>query len=79
MAYHCRENRSDLDHPGDRSPKVGEKFQNWIGFLLRQFVVAVLLQAVLCFDLRETIWRSAQIGLQFCQFCRRQSPTLPVW
>ena len=73
MTQYCRQNRRYYDHPRNRTPEVGQELEEGVGLLLRNFVRAVLSQALLCFGLAEAVRGVLQTLLEFCQ---RQVPQL---
>jgi len=69
---HERKDRRRLDHPGDRSPEGLEELQQWVDTLFREFVGAILGEALPRFILAETIPRSLEPPLEVGQGKLRQ-------
>ena len=64
---HSRKDHRHLDHPRDRTPKIGEKFQEQIGFLFFDLVRPILGQPFLRLGLTEAVRRRPQFFLHFRQ------------
>ena len=67
-----REDRSDFDHPGNRSPQIREELQQGIDFFLGQLVVAILGQPALPLFGTQPRWRASKLLPQFGDSGRRQ-------
>ena len=62
---HARQNHRHLDHPRDRTPKIGEELQERISLLFFNLVRSILSQPALRLGLSETVQRSLELRLQF--------------
>ena len=58
-----RQDHRRFDHPGDRTPEVGEEFQDLIGLLLLDFVGPILSEPLLRLGLGQAIRRRSQFFL----------------
>ena len=52
-----RQDHRRFDHPGDRTPEVGEKFQDLVGLLLRDLIRPVFNQPLLRLGIGQAIGR----------------------
>ena len=57
MLGRSRQDHRRFDHPGDRTPEVGEEFQDLVGFLLRDLVRSILGQPLLRLGLGQAVRR----------------------
>ena len=62
---HARQNHRRFDHPRDGTPKIGEEFQERIGFLFFNLVRPILGQPFLRLGLTEAVRRRPQFLLHF--------------
>jgi hypothetical protein len=65
MPRRRRQDHRRFDHPGDRTPEIGEEFQDLVGLLLRDLVRPILGQPLLRLGLSEAIRRRPQFFLDF--------------
>ncbi len=62
-----RQDHRHFDHPRDGTPKIGEEFQERIGFLFFNLVRPILGQPFLRLGLSEAVRRRAQFFLHLRQ------------
>ena len=67
MPRRRRQDHRRFDHPGDRTPEIGEELQDLVGLLLRDLVRAILGQALLRLGFGEAIGRRAQLFVDLRQ------------
>jgi hypothetical protein len=65
MPGYRRKDHGRFDHPRDRTPKIGEEFQEQVGLLFFNLVRPVLGQPFLCLGLTEAVRRRPQFFLHF--------------
>jgi hypothetical protein len=58
-----RQDHRRFDHPGDRTPEIGEELQKLIGLLLRDFVGPILSEPLLRLSLGQALGRRTQFLL----------------
>ena len=62
-----RQDHRRFDHPGDRTPEIGEELQDLVGLLLRDLVRPKLSQPLFRLGLGQAIRRRAELFLDLCQ------------
>jgi hypothetical protein len=63
VLHYARQNDGDLDHPGNRAPKIEQEFEKRVGLLLCDLVWSVLDQALRCLRLAQAVRRRSQLLL----------------
>ena len=67
MPRRRRQDHRRFDHPGDRTPKIGQEFEDLVGLLLSDFVRPVLRQPFLRLGFGQAVGRRTQLFLDFRQ------------